>query len=86
MSAGSALRIIGGESMPRGFASALFDSYYSLLAAEQDRAVRYEEFRREYTAGGLTRQMLNACPLRQFELWLEQSVQAGLEDPTAMAS
>jgi pyridoxamine 5'-phosphate oxidase len=46
--------------------------------------VRYEEFRREYTAGGLTRDMLQACPLRQFETWLEQSVRAGLEDPTAM--
>jgi pyridoxamine 5'-phosphate oxidase len=46
--------------------------------------LRYEEFRREYTAGGLTREMLNACPLRQFEIWLEQAVQAGLEDPTAM--
>ena len=46
--------------------------------------MRYEEFRREYTAGGLTRQMLDACPLRQFEFWLEQAVQAGLDDPTAM--
>jgi len=46
--------------------------------------VRYEEFRREYTACGLTRQMLDSCPLRQFEQWLEQAVQAGLEDPTAM--
>jgi len=47
--------------------------------------VRYEEFRREYTAGGLTRELLNACPLRQFELWLEQAVRAGLDDPTAMS-
>ena len=46
--------------------------------------MRYEEFRREYTAGGLTRDMLDASPLRQFEKWLEQSVRAGLEDPTAM--
>lgn len=46
--------------------------------------MHYEEFRREYTAGGLTREMLVASPLRQFERWLEQSVQAGLEDPTAM--
>ena len=46
--------------------------------------MRYEEFRREYTAGGLTREMLNACPLRQFEIWLEQAVRAGLDDPTAM--
>lgn len=46
--------------------------------------MRYEKFRREYTAGGLTRQMLDACPLKQFEAWLEQAVQAGVEDPTAM--
>ena len=46
--------------------------------------MRYEEFRREYTAGGLTRAMLDACPLHQFECWLEQAVQAGLDDPTAM--
>ncbi len=46
--------------------------------------MRYEELRREYTAGGLNREMLHACPLRQFEHWLEQSVKAELEDPTAM--
>ena len=46
--------------------------------------MRYEDFRREYTAGGLTREMLNACPVKQFEHWLEQSVKAGMEDPTAM--
>ncbi|MFT4613792.1 MAG: pyridoxamine 5'-phosphate oxidase [Bacteroidia bacterium] len=44
----------------------------------------YEKFRREYTAGGLSRDMLDACPLRQFENWLEQAVQASVEDPTAM--
>ncbi len=46
--------------------------------------MRYEDFRREYTAGGLTRDMLDDDPLTQFEHWLEQSVRAGLEDPTAM--
>ena len=46
--------------------------------------MHYDEFRREYTAGGLTRDMLDANPLRQFEHWLEQAVRAGLEDPTAM--
>ena len=44
----------------------------------------YEDFRREYTAGGLQRTMLDQDPLRQFEQWLEQAVHAGLEDPTAM--
>ena len=46
--------------------------------------MRYEEFRREYTAGGLSLEMLDACPLRQFEIWLEQAVIAPLEDSTAM--
>ncbi|NCF17963.1 MAG: pyridoxamine 5'-phosphate oxidase [Haliea sp.] len=46
--------------------------------------MHYDEFRREYTAGGLTRDMLDPDPLRQFEHWLEQAVRAGLEDPTAM--
>ncbi len=46
--------------------------------------MHYEAFRREYTAGGLNREMLDSCPLRQFESWLEQAVRAGLTDPTAM--
>ncbi len=46
--------------------------------------VKYEDFRREYLAGGLTRDMLQPDPITQFEHWLEQAVKAGLEDPTAM--
>lgn len=46
--------------------------------------MHYEEFRREYTAGGLSRDMLDADPITQFEKWLEQAVRAGLGDPTAM--
>ena len=46
--------------------------------------MQYEAFRREYTAGGLTREMLDPDPIKQFEHWLEQAVRAGLEDPTAM--
>jgi pyridoxamine 5'-phosphate oxidase len=46
--------------------------------------VRYEQFRREYTAAGLSREMLDACPLHQFEQWLEQAIEAELNDPTAM--
>lgn len=45
---------------------------------------RYEAFRREYIAGGLSRDMLEACPLHQFEGWLQQALEAGLKDPTAM--
>ena len=44
----------------------------------------YEDFRREYVAGGLTREMLDGCPIKQFEGWLQQAVEAGLDDPTAM--
>ena len=46
--------------------------------------MRYEDLRREYTAGGLRRDMLNACPVAQFETWLEQAIRAQVEDPTAM--
>ena len=45
---------------------------------------QYDSFRREYIAGGLSREMLDASPIGQFEVWLEQAVKAGLKDPTAM--
>jgi len=47
--------------------------------------VEYEDFRREYLAGGLTRDMLDKQPIVQFERWLEQAVAGGLADPTAMS-
>lgn len=46
--------------------------------------MEYEDFRREYLAGGLTREMLDDCPIIQFQQWLEQAVAGGLRDPTAM--
>ena len=46
--------------------------------------MHYDSFRREYIAGGLSREMLDASPIRQFETWLEQAVKAGFKDPTAM--
>ncbi len=46
--------------------------------------MRYEDFRREYTAGGLSHESLDTCPLRQFEVWLQQCVESQLIDPTAM--
>ncbi len=48
--------------------------------------MQYEDYRRDYIAiaGGLSREMLDDCPVRQFEGWLEQAVNAGLRDPTAM--
>lgn len=44
-----------------------------------------EDFRREYLAGGLQREDLLDNPYTQFERWLEQAVQGGLADPTAMS-
>lgn len=46
--------------------------------------MQYEDFRREYLAGGLRRQMLDDSPIRQFEQWLEQAMEGGISDPTAM--
>jgi pyridoxamine 5'-phosphate oxidase len=46
--------------------------------------VNYDDFRREYLAGGLTRDMLDADPINQFEHWLEQAVKSHIDDPTAM--
>jgi pyridoxamine 5'-phosphate oxidase len=46
--------------------------------------VKYEDFRREYLAGGLTREMLDPSPVEQFQQWLGQAVEGGLRDPTAM--
>lgn len=46
--------------------------------------MQYEHYRREYVAGGLSRDMLAGSPIVQFESWLEQAVNAGLKDPTAM--
>jgi pyridoxamine 5'-phosphate oxidase len=48
-------------------------------------STHYESYRREYTAGGLQAADLDDSPLRQFERWLEQALNAGLADPTAMA-
>ncbi len=46
--------------------------------------VNYEDFRREYLAGGLEREMLADCPIEQFERWLQQAVAGDIADPTAM--
>ncbi|MFT5483128.1 MAG: pyridoxamine 5'-phosphate oxidase [Halieaceae bacterium] len=44
-----------------------------------------EHFRREYLYDGLHRKDLHENPLSQFEVWLEQAVAAGIQDPTAMS-
>lgn len=46
--------------------------------------MKYEDFRREYLAAGLTREMLDPNPIEQFKLWQDQAVEGGLRDPTAM--
>jgi pyridoxamine 5'-phosphate oxidase len=43
-----------------------------------------ETIRREYVAGGLRRQDLLEHPVDQFARWMEQAIEAGLPDPTAM--
>ncbi|EKO3605508.1 pyridoxamine 5'-phosphate oxidase [Vibrio metschnikovii] len=42
------------------------------------------DIRREYTQGGLRRKDLLLDPIEQFNFWLEQAINAGLADPTAM--
>jgi pyridoxamine 5'-phosphate oxidase len=43
-----------------------------------------DSIRREYLAAGLHRQHLDSSPIVQFETWLQQAIDAGLKDPTAM--
>ncbi|WP_435250168.1 pyridoxamine 5'-phosphate oxidase [Vibrio sp. nBUS_14] len=42
------------------------------------------DIRREYAKGGLRRKDLAADPIEQFNLWLEQAIEAKMTDPTAM--
>jgi len=44
----------------------------------------YQDFRREYLAAGLNRDMLDPNPMAQFQQWLEQALASNLRDPTAM--
>jgi len=43
-----------------------------------------ESFRREYLRGGLHRKDLEEDPIKQFSIWMQQSVELGVIDPTAM--
>ncbi len=43
-----------------------------------------QSLRREYLRGGLNLEDLSANPIDQFEIWMEQAVQAEIADPTAM--
>ncbi|MCK6264340.1 pyridoxamine 5'-phosphate oxidase [Vibrio sp. ZSDE26] len=42
------------------------------------------DIRREYARDGLRRRDLKADPIEQFNLWLQQAIDAKLTDPTAM--
>ncbi len=44
-----------------------------------------EHQRREYRHGRLTRASLRDCPFDQFQLWLDQTVDSEISDPTAMS-
>lgn len=46
--------------------------------------LKLDEFRREYTKGGLDRADLAEDPLVQFKVWMEQTIQSGIPDPNAM--
>ena len=43
-----------------------------------------EEFRREYSLGGLDRNDLAETPFIQFERWMQQAIASGIADPNAM--
>lgn len=43
-----------------------------------------ENFRREYLQGGLNREDLQDDPIAQFDIWLSQTIESGIGDPTAM--
>lgn len=46
--------------------------------------LKLEDFRREYTQGGLDFADLAANPFAQFNLWMEQTIKSGIPDPNAM--
>ncbi|PUA30333.1 MAG: pyridoxamine 5'-phosphate oxidase [Cellvibrio sp. 79] len=46
--------------------------------------LKLDDFRREYTQGGLELADLAASPFEQFNRWMEQTIQSGIPDPNAM--
>ncbi len=46
--------------------------------------LKLEDFRREYTQGGLERDDLADNPLEQFDRWMQQTIASGISDPNAM--
>ena len=46
--------------------------------------LQLEDFRREYTQGGLELDQLADNPLEQFDCWMQQTIKSGIPDPNAM--
>jgi pyridoxamine 5'-phosphate oxidase len=46
--------------------------------------LKLDDFRREYTQGGLELGDLAASPFEQFNRWMEQTIKSGMPDPNAM--
>lgn len=46
--------------------------------------LKLEDFRREYTQGGLDIADLAASPFEQFNRWMVQTIKSGIPDPNAM--
>mgnify|MGYP006078631373 FL=1 len=44
-----------------------------------------EDNRRQYDYGKLTRGSLSASPFEQFSVWMQQAINANVQDPTAMS-
>ena len=47
--------------------------------------MRLEDNRRQYDYGKLTRGSLSASPFEQFSVWMQQAIDANVQDPTAMS-
>ena len=43
------------------------------------------DLRREYITKGITRNALDSCPFRQFEVWFTQAQQSEINDPSAFS-
>ncbi len=43
-----------------------------------------QDFRRNYSLGKLSKADLDPNPIKQFERWMQQTVESGFSDPTAM--
>jgi pyridoxamine 5'-phosphate oxidase len=49
-----------------------------------NQEINLEDIRRDYLLGGLRRENLLDNPIKQFECWLQQAVDAQIKDPSAM--